>query len=48
MKNKTEKDFEIEKYRKDKTLLIEEIYQNELMSLEEKGLHNSKFYWTFS
>ena len=47
-KTRLKKTLRLKNIEKIRHYFIEEIYQNELMSLEETGLCNSKFYWTFS
>ena len=47
-KPRLKKTFRLKNIEKIRDYVIKEIYQNEWMSLEEKGLFNSKTYWTFS
>ena len=47
-KPRLKKTFRLKNIEKIRDYVIKEIYQNELMSLEEKVLFNCRTYWTFS
>ena len=47
-KPRLKKTFRLKNIEKIRDYVIKKIYQNELMSLEEKGLLNSETYWTLS
>ena len=47
-KPRLKKTFRLKNIENIRDYVIKEIYQNELMSLEEKVLFNCRTYWTFS